>query len=290
MTFDEQPLHRQIYARQIFAKAGVTENPRLLNAFASVAREDFVGPPPWYFNDFSRYRELQSTDPVVLYQDILVGLDKDSGVNNGMPSLHAGALNALHVREGETVFHMGTGTGYYAAILSELVGSSGKVFAVEYDASLAARARENLKTYQNVEVIEGDATVLPKDDADVIYTNFALDHPPSAWIENLAVSGRLLFPLGFPDKREGREQAFTRAGGFLMVDRQARGLGARFLQPVSFIWVRGQEETPAGRHEGLAKAFASKSAYRVRSLRWQQQPTGQEWYGEDEWGLSFDEV
>jgi protein-L-isoaspartate(D-aspartate) O-methyltransferase len=290
MTFDEQPLHRQIYARQILAKTGVGTNPRLLAAFASVPRENFVGPPPWYFNDFSRYRELKSTDPVVLYQDILVGLDTESGVNNGMPSLHAAALGTLHIREGETVFHMGAGTGYYTAILAELVGPSGRVVAVEYGASLAELARNNLKTYKNVEVVEGDATVLPEKDADVIYANFALDHPPTAWIENLAVSGRLLFPLGIPATREGKDQVFTRTAGFLMIDRGGRGLGARFLQPVSFIWAAGQKEAPAGRHEGLAKAFAARNGHRIRSLRWRTPPSGAEWYGEEERGLSFDEV
>ncbi|MGK6312727.1 protein-L-isoaspartate O-methyltransferase family protein [Neorhizobium sp. DT-125] len=290
MAVENEPLHRQIYARQMLAKAGVARNGRLLAAFAKVPREKFVGPAPWVYSDFRNYRELASDDPLVLYQDVLIGLDTKRGVNNGMPSLHAGALDALAIREGETVAHLGAGTGYYTAIVAELVGPSGRVIAIEYDEALADRARQNLAGYRNVEVVAGDATEWPKDDADVVYANFALDHPPAAWIDNLAVSGRALFPLGIPAVEDGRRAGFTRIAGFLMVDRRAAGFGAKFLQPVSFVWAEGQEPPPEDRHAGLAEAFRSRRGYQVRSLRWRTPPTGEEWYGEEDWGLSFEEV
>jgi protein-L-isoaspartate(D-aspartate) O-methyltransferase len=290
MAFADEPLHRQIYARQILAKAGVGSNERLMAAFAKVPREDFVGPPPWVYSDFQNYRQIASEDPLVLYQDILVGLDTERGVNNGMPSLHAGALHALSVRQGEVVAHLGAGSGYYSAILAELVGPSGKVIAVEFDAALAEKARKNLAAFSSVEVITGDATKWPKEEADVIYANFALDHPPEAWIDNLAISARLLFPLGFPGIERGRPTGFTRAAGFLLIDRRSGNrFGARFLQPVSFVWAEGQEPAPTGRHEGLEQAFRSRSGYHVRSFRWREPPGGKEWYGEENWGLSFDE-
>ncbi|QPB20802.1 methyltransferase domain-containing protein [Rhizobium sp. 007] len=289
MAFEDEPPYRQIYARQILAKAGVAKNDRLLAALAKVPREKFVGPPPWVYNDFRHYREMASTDPVVLYQDLLIGLNTRRGVNNGMPSLHASALNALGIREGETVAHLGAGTGYYTAIIAGLVGSSGKVVAVEYDEALAEKARENLSGYPNVEVVQGDAADWPKEDADVIYANFALDHPPAAWIENLGVSGRLLFPLGIPAVENGRATGFTRSAGFLLIDRRARGFGARFIQPVSFVWAEGQEPPPSGRHEGLAEAFRSRRLFQVRSFRWRTAAQGEECYGEEDWGLSFEE-
>ena len=292
MAFQDEPLHRQIYARQILAKAGVANDERLAAAFAKVPRENFAGSPPWVFNDFSTYRELASADPLVLYQDMLIGLDVSRGVNNGMPSLHAGALHALSVREGETVAHMGAGAGYYSALLAELVGPEGRVLAVEYDASLAEKARDNLRGYPNIEVVQGDATALPKEDADVIYANFALDHPPAAWIDNLAVSGRLLFPLGVPGSERGRQGDFKHSdiAGFLMIDRRAAGFGARFLQRVSFVWAEGQEPVPEGRHAAMAEAFRSRRATRVRSFRWHEPKRDDEWYGEEDWGLGFDEV
>jgi protein-L-isoaspartate(D-aspartate) O-methyltransferase len=287
---EELPAHRRIYALQILAKAGAEHDTRLMEAFARVPRENFVGPPPWFFSDFSNYRPVTSTDPVVLYQDVLVCLDTDRGVNNGMPSLHAASFHALGIREGETAVHLGAGTGYYTAIMAELVGPSGRVIAIEYDPGLAETARANLAAYPNVEVFQGDAAEWPKDDADVIYANFALDHPPARWVDNLAVSGRLLFPLGVPAVVDGKRNGFSRYAAFLMIDRRARGFGARFLQPVGFIWGAGQEVPPAGRHAAMEAAFRARGLQRVRSFRWHAPPTQNEWYGEQEWGLSFDEV
>jgi protein-L-isoaspartate(D-aspartate) O-methyltransferase len=278
-----------MFARHVLAKAGVTDDPALLAAFAGIAREDFLGPPPWFYNDFSRYRELASNDPMVLYQDMLVALDPTRHVNNGVPSLHAASLNQLQIRPSERVAHLGAGTGYYSAVLAELVGPTGHVLAVEYDPTLAARARHNLRHYANVEVVEGDATLLPDHEVDVIYANFALDHPSAAWIDNLAPGGRLLFPLGVPALDDaGKPLGVSRMAGFLLIDRRDRGYGARFLQPVSFIWAEGQEPAPPGRHKGLEAAFRRRTAHEVRQLRWRREAEEgeQEWYSEPEWGLS----
>ncbi|TNM65543.1 protein-L-isoaspartate O-methyltransferase family protein [Aliirhizobium smilacinae] len=291
MSFETEPAHRRNYALQLLAKAGIDSNERLLAAFARVPREDYVGPPPWIFNDVfsAEYHQVASTDPVVLYQDVLVGLDTEKGINNGSPSLHVAALHAFKIREGETVVHMGAGAGYYTAIMAELVGPSGRVIAVEYDASLAERARANLSSYDNVEVVRGDATEWPRETADIIYANFALDHPPQAWIDNLAPYGRMIFPLGIPAMDNGKRSGFTRYAAYLMIDRQAQGFGARFLQTVSFIWGESSKPVPAGRHAGLETAFRARGMRKVRSLRWKSSPTDQEWYGEEDWGLSFDE-
>jgi protein-L-isoaspartate(D-aspartate) O-methyltransferase len=289
MDIGNVPDYRRIYAQQILAKAGVDKDPRLLAAFARVLREHFVGPPPWIFNDLTSYRQLPSADPVVLYQDMLVGLDAEKGINNGMPSLHAATLHQFGIREGETAVHLGAGVGYYTAIIAELVGPSGRVVAVEYDAALASRAKANLASYANVEVVQGNAAEWPKQEADIVYANFALDHLPAAWVDNLADYGRLIFPLGIPAGENDRQRGFSRYAGFLMIDRRPKGFGARFLQPVSFIWGEGQEPAPPGRHSGLEAAFRSRRALHVRSLRWGTQPKGDEWYGEADWGLCFDE-
>jgi protein-L-isoaspartate(D-aspartate) O-methyltransferase len=50
----------------------------------------------------------------------------------------------LDLLPGEQVLHLGCGTGYYTAIIAELVGSAGRVTAVEIDATLARKARAAL--------------------------------------------------------------------------------------------------------------------------------------------------
>ncbi len=84
--------------------------------------------------------------------------------------------------------------GYYTAILSELVGAQGHITAIEYDAILAERAKENLADRKNVEVVQGNGCKWPKEETDIIYVNFAIPRPAAPWIENLSEGGRLIFP------------------------------------------------------------------------------------------------
>jgi protein-L-isoaspartate(D-aspartate) O-methyltransferase len=100
-------------------------------AFAAVPREQFVGPGPWSVFTQAGYLKTPSDDPALLYQDITVGLADDRQINNGQPRLHAACLVNLDVQEGETVVHIGAGTGYYSALLSKLVGPTGSVHAYE---------------------------------------------------------------------------------------------------------------------------------------------------------------
>ena len=68
----------------------------------------------------SRFCRTPSNDPAFLYQDILIAIAPERHINNGEPSLHALCLTALNITEGETIIHIGAGTGYYTAILAEL--------------------------------------------------------------------------------------------------------------------------------------------------------------------------
>ena len=55
-------------------------------------------------------------------------------------------LAAADPKPGDHVVHIGIGTGYYTAILAELVGPTGRVTAIEYDASLATAPRTIWRT------------------------------------------------------------------------------------------------------------------------------------------------
>jgi protein-L-isoaspartate(D-aspartate) O-methyltransferase len=88
---------------------------------------------------------------VLAYQDVLFALQSEKGVNNGSPSLHARLLAELDVQiGGDRIVHVGAGTGYYSAILAELVGTSGHVHAVEMDPDLAAHAQAALADRANL--------------------------------------------------------------------------------------------------------------------------------------------
>jgi protein-L-isoaspartate O-methyltransferase len=144
---------RRAYARQMLAVAGIASNPELEDAFAIVKREDFLGPAPWQFSYAMGYQTLPFADPVLAYQDILFALSPSRGVNNGGPSLHVKWLNAAMPLTGKRIAHIGAGSGYYTAIMAQLVGKAGHVAAVEIDPVLADMARTNLARQSNVSVI-----------------------------------------------------------------------------------------------------------------------------------------
>jgi protein-L-isoaspartate(D-aspartate) O-methyltransferase len=143
---------RAFYARFVAQRGGASD-PRIERAFAAVPREPFAGPAPWSvlaagpwltWPPGREYVETPDDDPAYLYQDVLVALDPARGINIGEPSLHAHCLDALTVRKGGAVLHVGAGSGYYTAILAHLVGPRGRVHAYEIVLALAARAERNL--------------------------------------------------------------------------------------------------------------------------------------------------
>jgi protein-L-isoaspartate(D-aspartate) O-methyltransferase len=267
---------RHAYAAEIMRLANV-QNPRLEAGFAAVPREDFVGFPPWRISSGGSFGPTSSDDPARLYEDVLVAIDAECGINNGQPSLHARAIEALGLKGGETVLHIGAGAGYYTAILAELVGATGRVIAYEIAFAIAARAAANLASYPQVEVrARSGVGALPK--ADAIYVSAAASHPVRAWLDALKAGGRLVFPL----------QAARSAGAMAFVTRPERGEAwpARLLTGVVFIACEGAQHSDMGRK--LDDAFRRGGAERVRSLRFGGAPSATDWVRGDDWALSTD--
>ena len=264
---------RRRYAERILLGIG-GDTRRLRDAFAATAREDFVGAPPWPLlgHEFGR---VWSSDARDLYQDVLVGLDVERGINNGQPSLHARCLAACDPRPGETVLHIGAGTGYYSAILAQLVGAGGRVIAYEIEADLAARAAANLEPWPQAGVRAASGVVPPLPMADVIYVNAGATHPVAAWLDALRDGARLIFPLT-PDDDSGCMLLVTRLGD----DRHA----ARALTRVAFIGCSGARDAAAS--AALRRAFASGNVDAVRSLHRDDRPDASAWCAGPGWWLS----
>ncbi len=103
--------------------------------------------------------------------------------------------------EGEHVVHVGTGTGYYTAIMAHLVGAQlGTSPASSSNPDLAARARGIPDRHTpNAEIVEGDGTAVPFEPADVIYVNAGATRPADIWLDRLKDGGRLVLPLTTDD-------------------------------------------------------------------------------------------
>lgn len=283
---DRSEVLRAFFAAFVTRRGG-TRDPRIAAAFAAVPREPFAGPAPWLIRTVShwpepdgapRYLATPNDDPAFLYQDVLIALDPDQGINIGEPSLHARCLDALALREGESVLHVGAGSGYYSALLAHLVGPDGRVHAFEVEPALSARAQANLAHLPSVvvEARSGIAPDLPR--ADAIYVSAGLAQPESAWLDALLPGGRLMFPL---------QPAGFGLGGMLRVERPADPAAAwpaRFVSRASFIGCRTTPDAKAG--AGLAAAFAGDGGASVRSLRRGTEPDETAWVVGEGWWLS----
>ncbi|RWC45820.1 MAG: protein-L-isoaspartate O-methyltransferase [Mesorhizobium sp.] len=184
---------RNFYARLLAANAG-SPDPRLEAVFAEVPREAFLGPGPWTVIAGNGKVTTPSADPAHIYQNVLVVLDDDKGINNGEPFLHAMWIGKLAPKPAEAVTHIGAGTGYYSAVLARLVSPGGTVTAFELDEKLADLARKNLEAYANATVVHGDAVTTPLPPSDIVYVNAGVVAPPAGWLKALRLGGRMIFP------------------------------------------------------------------------------------------------
>ncbi|MFN7433932.1 MAG: protein-L-isoaspartate O-methyltransferase family protein [Betaproteobacteria bacterium] len=266
--------YRRFYAEFVVKSVGSTDA-RLIDAFAAVPREDFVGKGPWSVFVGSGYLTTISDEPKVLYQDVLIGLATDRKINNGQPTLHARCLAAASPKAGETVVHVGAGTGYYTAVLAALVGPTGRVLAFERETDLAERAASNLRPLSNVRVSAESATEASIPPCDLIYVNAGATHPPAAWLDALSVGGRLVFPLTPNDG----------FGAMLKVVRESpTTFSASAVTRVAFIPCIGARDDAAS--ASLTRALERQSLKEVRSLRRGTPPDETAWCAGSGWWLS----
>lgn len=189
---------RRFYAEEIEVTANL-QSPALVEALATIPRERFLPPGPWAIRgeaDFqSPMRHTRDADPKHVYHNLSIGIDPARMLFNGAPGLLAGAIDALALKPGARVLHLGTGLGYYTAILGHCVGHTGRVVGIEVDESLAAQAGANLRSMPWVEMRPGDGTAPLNEQFDAILINAGVTHPQPAWLDALAPQGRLILPL-----------------------------------------------------------------------------------------------
>jgi protein-L-isoaspartate(D-aspartate) O-methyltransferase len=121
------------------------------------------------------------------------------GQTISQPYIVALMTELLELRSTDRVLEIGTGSGYQAAILAQIVA---EVYTVEIVEALAVEARERLKRleYDNVHAIHGDGYYGWEEHApyDAIIVTCAPDHIPQPLVQQLKEEAKLVIPVGPP--------------------------------------------------------------------------------------------
>lgn len=201
----EEARHRMVQ-RQIAARG--IEDPAVLNAMRTVKRHEFVPADQLKFAYEDRplpigYGQTISQPYIVAYMTELVRPD----------STHR-------------VLEVGTGSGYQAAVLAEIVDH---VYTIEIIPELASTARDRLAAlgYDNVTVRQADGYFGWEDEApfDAIVVTAASEHIPPPLIQQLRDGGRMIIPVGTP----------FRTQTLMLVTKEGDEIQTRSLVPVRFV-------------------------------------------------------
>jgi len=199
-------VERQLRARGI-------GDERVLAAMGSVPREEFVP-------ETLRNRA---------YADSALPIGEEQTISQ--PWIVAAICQALQLRGSELVLEVGTGSGYSAAVLSQLAAHVVSVERHEALSSAAARLLASLGIH-NVELVVGDGSlgVPGRAPFDAIAVHATAPAPPPALLDQLAEGGRLVIPIASGD-----------ADLLTVLRRQGEEIFSEVIGPCRFVPLIGEE-------------------------------------------------
>jgi protein-L-isoaspartate(D-aspartate) O-methyltransferase len=250
---------RSWYAEELRYAAAV-KSPAVVSAFAVVPRERFLGPGPWLIctgEAPNKYWSTEDDDPAHVYHNVVIGMLTEKGLNNGQPGFWAYLFDRLDLAPGKRVLHLGCGAGYYSAILAEIVGTSGRVTAIDREEGLVARAVEVLGPWLQARAVVADGATYQPEAVDIIVVSAGATHPLPQWLDALPPGGQLLLPLT-------GERGW---GQTLLVTRRPEGAGfaARFAGWVGIYHFAGARDD--GNAKRVDAAVQRGDMATVKSLR-----------------------
>jgi protein-L-isoaspartate(D-aspartate) O-methyltransferase len=254
---------RRWFAEDLRVSCNV-RSPLVVDAFAAIPRERFLGPGPWTMRGAIEGGAYSSggDDPVLVYHNVAIAIDPSRDLYNGHPGTIARWFEDLGIPRGTRVLQIGAGTGYFTAVMGHIVGATGRVWAVEVDRELAERARTNVAEWPWIEVTHGDGRSGLPSQVDVILAHGGATHVLDEWLDALGDGGRLLVPLTValpgmgPTLGKGMMLRVTRAGP----DWTARV--SSMVSPYSLVGVRDEAMSAA-----LGKAMMTGALTKATHLR-----------------------
>ncbi len=197
----------------MYRQRGSPLSPSVMAAMEKVERHRFV--PGW----LAAFAYLNRPLPIGYGQTI------------SQPAIVALMTDLLKVKDGDNVLEIGTGSGYQAAVLAEIVSS---VYTIEIIEPLEKQAGERLKSlgYNNIKIKVGDGYYGWPEAApfDAIMVTAAASHVPPPLIKQLKSGGRMVIPLG----------THFMTQYLMLVEKQADGsVTTHQIVPVSFVPLTG---------------------------------------------------
>lgn len=169
-------------------REGYIQSAEIENAFRNVPRHFFLpefGLPEVY------------TDCSIITQKL--GIEPTS--SSTAPSLMASMLENLRLEKGQKVLEIGTGTGYNAALLAEIVGDKREVFSVDIDQKIIQEAGQNLANagYKDITMkcADGSKGFLEHAPFDRIIVTASVRNIPRLLVEQLKEGGIIVLPIWF---------------------------------------------------------------------------------------------
>ena len=211
MTIIDYVQARERMVQEQLVGRGINDT-RVLRAMARVPRHLFLEPELW--------------DQA--YEDHPLAIGAKQTISQ--PYMVALMAEALALKGAERVFEVGTGSGYLAAVLSELCA---EIFSVEAVQELASKARTRLSSlgYKNVSVLMGDGTLGWEEYSpyDAVVISAAAPCIPRPLLEQLKIPGYLVFPMG-----ERELQTLVR------IRKDKTGIREEYFGECQFVKLRGR--------------------------------------------------
>jgi protein-L-isoaspartate(D-aspartate) O-methyltransferase len=203
---------RKAMIKNDIERRGVKDH-RVLEAMMHVKRHEFV---PKHLRKYA-------------YSDEPLPIGEDQTISQ--PYIVAFMTEHLNLKREDKVLEIGTGSGYQAAVLAEIVDS---VYTIEIIDVLAKRAKKKLEElgYKNIFVRSGDGYAgWPEEQPfDVIIVTAAPERIPQPLVEQLKVGGRMILPVGNVTQE------------LKLIEKTVEGYSKRPLLPVRFVPMTGEIE------------------------------------------------
>lgn len=227
-------------------KAGSITTEEVAQAFIDVPRELFVP------------KTLKEGGLEAVYVNNVLSLKTDefgSPIStSSQPGIMAQMLEALDVNPGARILEIGAGSGYNAALLESLTGSTGRVTSIELEPDLAANARRSLRIGGfKSRVVVGDGTKASRKHApyDRIISTASTTGIPKAWFQQLKREGLLETPLRLHSGIHWPQIA-------VVLKAEKDKLKLIKATPAAFMQVRSRAGSPAREQETTTYVGASR--------------------------------